>query len=72
VFDDEVVWYIDVSLDLWVSVDGKQTVLDENEFDELNLSDDLRAGALQGLSELQQLFETKNPPLSYWRIFCGC
>jgi protein associated with RNAse G/E len=62
-FDDEVVSYVDLALDLWVSVDGKQTVLDEDEFEELNLTDTLRADALQGLHELKLLFESKNPPL---------
>jgi protein associated with RNAse G/E len=62
-FDDEVVSYVDLALDLWVSVDGKQTVLDEDEFGELNLTDTLRADALQGLHELKLLFESKNPPL---------
>jgi hypothetical protein len=48
-------------LDLWVSADGKQTVLDENEFEELNLDEELRAQALNGLEELKRLFEN-NPP----------
>jgi protein associated with RNAse G/E len=61
-FDDEVVSYVDLALDLWVSVDGKQTVLDEDEFEELNLTDTLRADALKGLHELKLLFESKNPP----------
>jgi hypothetical protein len=38
-------------------------VLDEDEFEELNLTDTLRADALQGLHELKLLFESKNPPL---------
>ena len=63
VFVDGVVSYVDLALDLWVSIDGRQTVLDEAEFEELNFSDELRAGALQGLTELKLLFKTKNPPL---------
>lgn len=62
VLEDEVVSYVDLALDLWVSVDGKQTVLDEDEFEDLELSDELRASALQGLTELKKLFESKNPP----------
>ena len=32
VIEDDVVSYVDLALDLWVSVDGQQTVLDEDEF----------------------------------------
>lgn len=62
VFEDGAVSYVDLALDLWVSADGKQSVLDENEFAELDLMDDIRAGALNGLMELRLLFENKNPP----------
>jgi predicted RNA-binding protein associated with RNAse of E/G family len=61
-FEDGVVSYIDLALDLWVSIDGKQTVLDKDEFDALDLDDILRSGALTGLDELQQVFNDKNPP----------
>ena len=56
VIEAGVVSYVDLALDLWVSVDGKQTVLDEEEFKNLGLSDDLRVGALSGLQELKHLF----------------
>src|SRR5215207_2746064 len=46
VFEDNIVSYIDLALDLWVSADGKQTVLDQDEFEKLELNDELRAGAL--------------------------
>ena len=61
-FKDGVVSYVDLALDLWVSVDGKQTVLDEDEFEELNLSEELRSNALNGMAELKLLFNSKNPP----------
>ncbi|MEP0806496.1 MAG: DUF402 domain-containing protein [Chloroflexota bacterium] len=61
--EDGVVSYVDLALDLWVAADGKQTVLDEDEFAELPLDDALRAGALKGLDELKGYFATKNPPL---------
>jgi len=61
--EDRVVSYVDLALDLWVSVNGKQTVLDEDEFNELKLSSELQSGALNGLKEVQLLFERKNPPL---------
>lgn len=61
-FEDGIVSYVDLALDLWVSKEGKQTVLDEDEFEELNLSEELRARALAGLDELKQLFLKNNPP----------
>jgi protein associated with RNAse G/E len=62
VIEDGLVSYIDLALDLWVSADGKQTVLDEDEFNALRLSDELSAGAWSGLRDLKSLFEQKNPP----------
>jgi uncharacterized protein len=56
VIENEIVSYIDLALDLWVSADGKQTVLDEDEFEELKLNEELRDGALNGLKELQDRF----------------
>jgi len=57
VIEDGVVSYVDLALDLWVSANGKQTVLDEDEFETLGLNEELRAGALKGLKELQQNFK---------------
>lgn len=62
VFEDRVVSYVDLALDLWVSVDGEQTVLDEDEFSGLAVDNETRTEALNGLKELQILFKTKNPP----------
>jgi predicted RNA-binding protein associated with RNAse of E/G family len=62
VIEDEVVSYVDLALDLWVSADGKQTVLDEDEFESLDLDEELRAGALKGLEELKQFFKKEIPP----------
>jgi uncharacterized protein len=62
VMKDSVVSYVDLALDLWVSVDGIQTVLDEDEFEALNLDEELRVGALNGLNELKQLFLNGKPP----------
>ena len=56
VIEDGVVSYVDLALDLWVSTNGKQTVLDEDEFEKLDLNDKLREDALRGLEELKQLF----------------
>ncbi len=60
VFEDGVVSYVDLALDLWVSANGKQTVLDEDEFDALALVNEMRTGALTGLAELKQLFEANH------------
>ena len=38
VLEDGIVSYVDLALDLWVSADGKQTVLDEDEFEASTLS----------------------------------
>jgi len=63
VIEDGVVSYVDLALDLWVSTAGTQTVLDEDEFEELNLSQELRSNALNGLAELKELFRNNKPPL---------
>ena len=60
---DNIVSYVDLALDLWVSADGKQTVLDEDEFEELALSTELRAAALKGLDELRALFYEVPPKI---------
>jgi len=56
VIEDHMVSYVDLALDLWVSLDGKQTVLDEDEFEDLGLDEELRSAALRGLDELKSLF----------------
>lgn len=62
IFDANSISYVDLALDLWVSKDGKQTVLDEDEMDALNLDDDLKQNAYAGLRELQEWLKTINPP----------
>ncbi len=54
--EDDIVSYVDLALDLWVSANGKQIVLDEDEFEELGLDEELSAAALKGLDELKELF----------------
>ena len=61
VIEDGVVSYVDLALDLWVSTEGKQTVLDEDEFAALDLNAELRGAALQGLEELKVLFKNNRP-----------
>ena len=62
VIEKNVVSYVDLALDLWISSDGTQTVLDEDEFEKLNLSDELRTAAINGLDELKKLFLNDKPP----------
>jgi uncharacterized protein len=57
VLTEDAVSYVDLALDLWVSADGKQTVLDEDEFAVMSLTDSEREKALNALAELQQLFK---------------
>lgn len=61
VIEDGAVSYVDLALDLWVNVDGRQTVLDEDEFEQLKLEAKERDKALDALSELQRVFKTQRP-----------
>src|SRR5215211_748702 len=63
VFEDDIISFVDLALDLWVAENGRQTVLDEDEFEELNLNDELRTAALRGLDELKELFLSNKPPI---------
>lgn len=63
VITDEFVSYVDLALDLWVSADGRQTVLDEDELEALGLSNDLKQKAYAGLKDLKKHMESKNPPI---------
>jgi predicted RNA-binding protein associated with RNAse of E/G family len=63
VITDDFVSYVDLALDLWVSADGRQTVLDEDELEALGLPDALKQKAYAGLKDLQKFMESKNPPI---------
>jgi protein associated with RNAse G/E len=56
----DAISYVDLALDLWVSPAGVQTVLDEDEFANIDLDPASRAQALEALAELQHHFATKN------------
>ncbi len=58
-FVDDRVEYVDLFLDLWVSADGAQTVLDEDEFLAADLDDETRRMALLALAELRDSFKSK-------------
>ncbi len=62
VIEDSVVSYVDLALDLWVSADGRQSVLDEDEFAALQLDEQVTASALQGLENLKAHFLNQKPP----------
>ncbi len=59
---ETAVAYVDLALDLWVAPDGRQTVLDEDEFASLDLGPPERAQARRALEELQRLFKKQQPP----------
>ena len=52
-FTDRRIEYVDLFLDLWVSPDGTQVVLDEDEFLAAHLDSFIRQAARRGLAELQ-------------------
>lgn len=56
--EDEIS-YSDLILDLWVTPDGKQTVLDEDELEELNVDDELKKKIYAGLQDVKDYFESK-------------
>lgn len=59
-FNGRVLTYEDLALDLLVYPDGRQLVLDEDEFDALVLPAGDRQAALAALEELQRLFREVN------------
>lgn len=58
----DVIEWTDLALDLWVSPDGAQTVLDLDEFEALALGVDERARLLKEFGALRRAFETALPP----------
>jgi uncharacterized protein len=58
---DDRISFIDLALDLWVAPDGKQTVLDEDEFAALHLDQGTKAKALDALGQLKSRFATSHP-----------
>ncbi len=61
VIDDGFVAYVDLALDLWVSANGEQTVLDEDELEELKLGEELKKKVYIGLHALQAYVKEKYP-----------
>ena len=54
--------YVDLVLDLWVDIKGKQTILDEDEFNQMKLDPGVRDKALFALEELMKYFLDKFNP----------
>ncbi|MBE9523943.1 MAG: DUF402 domain-containing protein [Chloroflexi bacterium] len=57
--DDEFVVFQDLALDLLVFPDGRQLVLDEDEFEALTISPEIREKALKALNTLKNIFKEK-------------
>ncbi len=55
-FEDGKISYVDLALDLLVFPDGTQLVLDEDEFEALDMEESVKLKALQGLEELKAFF----------------
>jgi protein associated with RNAse G/E len=51
----EQIRYVDLALDLLVTPDGRQRVLDEDEFELIQPDEELRRAALKALQELKEL-----------------
>ena len=56
---DGTVSYRDLALDLLVMPDGQQVLLDEDEFQQLNLPDHAKQQALSGLADLRDMIRQK-------------
>ena len=62
VIEDSVVSAVDLALDVWIAPDGSVTVLDEDEFAALDLSDAERRAALDALEELKSMARERQRP----------
>jgi hypothetical protein len=60
--------YVDLALDLLVFPDGKQLVLDEDEFNGLELDPSMRVQALAALQELQELAARRKLSTQKWNL----
>ena len=59
---DDVISYVDLALDLWITPDGKSTVLDEEEFTALDLDNYTISRARAALDELMNRFSEHKVP----------
>lgn len=63
-FEQGHIYAEDLALDLLIYPDGRLRVLDEDEFEELELSESDRANALSALEELKRWVEARKGPFS--------
>jgi predicted RNA-binding protein associated with RNAse of E/G family len=61
--EGNTITFKDLALDLLVYPDGRQIVLDEDEFDALPISVEVREKALAGLAEVQAKFSRNYPTI---------
>ena len=59
---DDRLSYEDLALDLWVDPNGKQTELDEEEFEELELDETTQAKARAAMKDLRRKFKEDQEP----------
>jgi uncharacterized protein len=60
-FNEDSVSWVDLALDLWVSPDGRQAVLDREEFEALEMEANERELARSALAALQRRFRRMHP-----------
>jgi len=56
IITDYQISYADLALDLWVFPDGRKIIVDEDQFNHLELDEDLRNNALDSLQNLKDNF----------------
>lgn len=67
VFQDGVVSYVDLALDLLVFPDGRKLVLDEDEFLALALNPEMETKAREALADLEEIFRAPGAfSLRHW------
>jgi len=59
ILGEREILFRDLALDLFVHPDGRQELLDEDEFEDLVISDEVREQVLLSLKELQELFQQR-------------
>ncbi len=61
VIEADSVSYVDLALDLWMGMNGQQTLLDEDEFAQLKIDQTTMKHARAAVEELITWFNTKTP-----------
>ncbi|GHO43163.1 DUF402 domain-containing protein [Ktedonospora formicarum] len=62
---DTSIEQVDLLLDVWININGKHIILDEDEFAQAtNLSEQQRQGAQEGLEALLHLLHTQQAPFT--------